>query len=88
MKISGQLLKKIIKEEVQKFLEQEEEMSKDVEKVSQSISKATGFEQTIKSINTQEELEELLQFVISELDPMKINSQKAKKALRTIFNKL
>jgi SepF-like predicted cell division protein (DUF552 family) len=87
MKISGQLLTKIIKEEVQKFLEQEE-VSKDVEKVSQSISKASGFEQRIKSINTQEELEELLQFVLSELDPMKINSQKAKKALRTIFNKL
>lgn len=87
MKISGQLLTKIIKEEVQKFLEQEE-MSGDVEKVSQSISNASGFEQRIKSINTQEELEELLQFVLSELDPMKINSQKAKKALRTIFNKL
>tara|TARA_A200000159_G_scaffold39955_1_gene36526 strand:+ start:13 stop:267 length:255 start_codon:yes stop_codon:yes gene_type:complete len=84
MKISGQLLKKIILEEVTKVLEK----SKDAERVTQSVEKATGFESKIKSINTQEELEELLQFVISKLDPKKINATRAKRALKTIFNKL
>lgn len=84
MKISGQLLKKIILEEVTKVLEK----SKDAERVAQSVEKATGFESKIKSINTQEELEELLQFVMSKLDPQKINANRAKRALKTIFNKL
>ena len=84
MKISGQLLKKIILEEVTKVLEK----SKDAERVAQSVEKATGFESKIKAINTQEELEELLQFVMSKLDPQKIDSARAKKALKTIFNKL
>tara|TARA_A200000159_G_scaffold112246_1_gene105311 strand:- start:278 stop:532 length:255 start_codon:yes stop_codon:yes gene_type:complete len=84
MKISGQLLKKIILEEVTKVLEK----SKDAEKVAQSVEKATGFESKIKAINTQEELEELLQFVMSKLDPKKINATRAKRALKTIFSKL
>ena len=84
MKISGQLLKKIILEEVTKVLEK----SKDAERVAQSVEKATGFESKIKSINTQEELEELLQFVMSKLDPQKISANRAKRALKTIFNKL
>ena len=75
MKISGQLLKKIILEEVTKVLEK----SKDAERVAQSVEKATGFESKIKSINTQEELEELLQFVMSKLDPQKINANRAKR---------
>ena len=87
MKISGQLLKKIILEEVQKVLENEKG-SKDVERVAQSVEKASGFESKIASINTQEELEELLQFVISKLDPLKINATRAKKAMKTIYNKL
>ncbi len=88
MKISGQFLKKIILEEVKKVLENEEEGSKDVKRVAQSVEKATGFESKIASINTQEELEELLQFVISKLDPRKINATRAKKAMKTIYNKL
>lgn len=84
MKISGQLLKKIIKEEVTKVLEK----SKDAERVAQSVEKATGFESKIAAINTQEELEELLQFVMSKLDPQKIDAARAKRALKTIFNKL
>ncbi len=84
MKISGQLLKKIILEEVTKVLEK----TKDAERVAQSVEKATGFEAKIKAINTQEELEELLQFVISKLDPQKIDGNRAKRALRTIFSKL
>ena len=84
MKISGQLLKKIILEEVTKVLEK----TKDAERVAQSVEKATGFEARIKAINTQEELEELLQFVISKLDPQKIDGTRAKRALRAIFSKL
>ncbi len=84
MKVSGQLLKKIILEEVTKVLEK----SKDAERVAQSVEKATGFESRIQAINTQEELEELLQFVMSKLDPKKINATRAKRALKTIFNKL
>jgi hypothetical protein len=84
MKISGQLLKKIIKEEVIKVLEK----TKDAERVAQSVEKATGFESKIAAINTQEELEELLQFVLSKLDPQKIDSNRAKRALKTTFNKL
>jgi len=84
MKISGQLLKKIILEEVQKIFEK----SKDAERVAQSVEKSTGFESRIKSINTQEELEELLQFVISKLDTQKIDSTRAKRALKAIYNKL
>ncbi len=87
MKISGQLLKKIILEEVKKVFEKQDG-SKDVERVAQSVEKATGFESKIASINTQEELEELLQFVISKLDPQKINASRAKKAMKTIYNKL
>ena len=88
MKISGQLLKKIIKEETMKVLEQEGEVSKDAEMVSQAISKASGFEQRIGSINNQKELEDLLQFVVSKLDPKKINAQVVKRSLKTIFDKL
>tara|TARA_B100000927_G_C16389599_1_gene438780 strand:+ start:27 stop:281 length:255 start_codon:yes stop_codon:yes gene_type:complete len=84
MKISGQLLKKIILEEVTKVLEK----SKDAERVAQSVEKATGFEARIRAINTQEELEELLQFVISKLDPQKIDATRTKRALRTVFTKL
>ena len=84
MKISGQLLKKIIKEEVTKVLEK----TKDAERVAQSVEKATGFESKIAAINTQEELEELLQFVLSKLDPQKIDSNRAKRALKTTFSKL
>lgn len=84
MKISGQLLKKIIKEEVTKVLEK----SKDVEKVAQSVEKASGFESKIAAINTQEELEELLQFVMSKLDPKKIDANRAKRAIKTIYSKL
>ena len=87
MKISGQLLKRIILEEVKKVFENEEG-SKDVERVAQPVEKAAGFESKIKAINTQEELEELLQFVISKLDPKKINATRAKKAMKTIYNKL
>ena len=87
MKISGQLLKKIILEEITKVLENEEG-SKDVKRVAQSVEKATGFEAKIAAINTQEELEELFQFVISKLDPRKINATRAKKAMKTIYNKL
>ena len=60
MKISGKELNKIIKEEITKVLEK----SKDAERVAQSVEKATGFEAKISAINTQEELEELLQFVM------------------------
>ena len=84
MKISGQLLEKIIREEVSKKLQE----SKDAERVAQSVEKATGFESKVKAINTQEELEELLQFVMSKLDPKKINATRAKRALKTIFTKL
>ena len=84
MKISGQLLKKIILEEVTKVLEK----SKDVERVAQSVQKASGFESRIAAINTQEELEELLQFVMSKLDPKKIDANRAKRAIKTIYNKL
>ncbi len=80
-------MKKIILEEVKKVFEKQDG-SKDVERVAQSVEKATGFESKIASINTQEELEELLQFVISKLDPQKINASRAKKAMKTIYNKL
>ena len=84
MKISGQLLKKIILEEVTKVLEK----SKDVEKVAQSVEKSTGFEAKIAAINTEEELAQLLQFVISKLDPNKINANRVKRAIKTIYSKL
>ena len=84
MKISGKELNKIIKEEITKVLEK----SRDAEKAAQSIGKAVGFESRIAAINTQEELEELLQFVMSKLDPKKINATRAKRALKTIFTKL
>ena len=84
MKISGQLLRRIILEEVAKDLEK----TKDVERISQSVEKATGFESKIASINTQEELEELLQFVVSKLDTQKVNATLVKRALKTIQNKL
>lgn len=84
MKISGQLLEKIIREEVSKKLQE----SKDAERVAQSVEKATGFESKVKAINTQEELEELLQFVMSKLDPQKIDATRAKRALKVIHNKL
>ncbi len=84
MKISGKELNKIIKEEITKVLEK----SKDAERVAQSVEKATGFEARIAAINTQEELEELLQFVISKLDPSKIDATRLKRALKTMYNKL
>ena len=84
MKISGKELNKIIKEEVIKVLEK----SRDAEKVAQSVSKASGFESRIAAINTQEELEELLQFVMSKIDPKKINAARAKRALKSIYNQL
>ena len=84
MKISGQLLKKIILEEVTKVIEK----SKDVEKVAQSVEKSAGFESKIAAINTQEELEELLQFVMSKLDPKKIDANRAKRAIKTIYSRL
>ena len=84
MKISGKELNKIIKEEVVKILEK----SKDAERVAQSVEKATGFEAKIATINTQEELEELLQFVLSKLDPKKIDNNRAKRALKIIYSKL
>ncbi len=84
MKISGKELNKIIKEEITKVLEK----SKDAERVAQSVEKAVGFESKIAAINTQEELEELLQFVMSKLDPKKINATRAKRAVRTIYNAL
>ena len=86
MKISGQLLKKIILEEITKVLENEK--SKDVEKVAQSVEKSTGFEAKIAAINTEEELAQLLQFVISKLDPNKINANRVKRAIKTIYSKL
>ena len=86
MKISGQLLKKIIKEEITKVLENEK--SRDVEKVAQSVEKSTGFEAKIAAINTEEELVQLLQFVISKLDPNKINANRAKRAIKAIYSKL
>jgi len=84
MKISGKELNKIIKEEITKVLEK----SKDAERVAQSVEKATGFEAKISAINTQEELEELLQFVMSKLDPQKIDAARAKRALKVIHNQL
>lgn len=84
MKISGKELNKIIKEEVAKVLEK----SKDAERVAQSVEKATGFEARIAAINTQEELEELLQFVVSKLDPKKIDANRLKRALKVMYNKV
>lgn len=84
MKISGKQLNKIVKEEVLKKLKE----SKDVDRVAQSVEKSSGFESRIKAINTQEELEELLQFVMSKLDPKKINAARAKRAIKTIYNAL
>ena len=84
MKISGKELNKIIKEEVIKVLEK----SRDAEKVAQSVEKATGFESRIAAINTQEELEELLQFVISKLDPKKIDANRLKRALKAMYSRL
>ena len=84
MKISGKELNKIIKEEVTKIIEK----SKDAERVAQSVEKATGFEARIAAINTQEELEELLQFVVSKLDPKKIDANRLKRALKVMYNKV
>ena len=77
-------MNKIIKEEITKVLEK----SKDAERISQAISKASGFESRIAAINTQEELEELLRFVMSKLDSEKINATRAKRALKTIYSAL
>ncbi len=73
MKISGQLLKKIILEEIAKVVENQKS-SKDVEKVAQSVEKSSGFEAKIAAINTEEELAQLLQFVISKLDSKKFSA--------------
>lgn len=83
MKISGKELSKIIKEEVTKVLE-----SKDAERVAQAVSKSSEFEARIAAINTQEELEELLQFVVSKLDPSKIDATRLKRALKAMHSKL
>ena len=82
MKISGQLLKKIILEEVTKILEG------DADKVAQGIEKSSGFERKIAAINTQKELDQLMQFVVSKLDPSKITPEMMKKTLRKIYTNL
>jgi hypothetical protein len=90
MKISGQLLKMIIQEEVKKLVlkEVEGEVKADVEKVSKSVEKSMGFEQKIANINTRDELVQFLEFIFSKLDSKKINSAMATAALKIILKKL
>jgi len=90
MKISGQLLKMIIQEEVKKLVlkEAEDGVKSDVEKVSKSVEKSMGFEQKIANINTRDELVQFLEFIFSKLDSSKINSAMAKNALKIILKKL
>ena len=90
MKISGQLLKMIIQEEVKKLVlkEAEGKVKSDVEKVSKSVEKSMGFEQKIANINTRDELVQFLEFIFSKLDSKKINSAMATAALKIIIKKL
>jgi hypothetical protein len=88
MKISGQLLKMIIQEEVKKLVLKEAEVKADVEKVSKSIEKSMGFEQKIANINTRDELVQFLEFIFSKIDSKKINPNMAKSALKIILKKL
>lgn len=88
MKISGQLLKMIIHEEVKKLILKEAEVKSDVEKVSKSIEKATGFEQKIANISTRDELTQFLQFIFSKMNSNKIKPEMAKRALKDILAKL
>ena len=90
MKISGQLLKMIIQEEVKKIVlkEAEGKVKSDVEKVSKTVEKSMGFEQKIANINTRDELVQFLEFIFSKLDSKKINSAMATAALKIIIKKL
>jgi hypothetical protein len=90
MKISGQLLKMIIQEEVKKLVlkEVEGKVKSDVEKVSKSVEKSMGFEQKIANINTRDELVQFLEFIFSKIDSKKINSAMATAALKIILKKL
>ena len=90
MKISGQLLKMIIQEEVKKLIlkEAQGEVKSDVEKVSKSVEKSMGFEQKIANINTRDELVQFLEFIFSKIDSKKINSAMATSALKIILKKL
>ena len=90
MKISGQLLKMIIQEEVKKLILKEAEngIKSDVEKVSKSVEKSMGFEQKIANINTRDELVQFLEFIFSKIDSNKINSAMATSALKIILKKL
>lgn len=90
MKISGQLLKMIIQEEVKKLIlkEAEGKVKSDVQKVSKSVEKSMGFEQKIANINTRDELVQFLEFIFSKIDSKKINSAMATAALKIILKKL
>lgn len=90
MKISGQLLKMIIQEEVKKLTlkEAEGKVKSDVEKVSKTVEKSMGFEQKIANINTRDELVQFLEFIFSKIDSKKINSAMATAALKIILKKL
>ncbi len=90
MKISGQLLKMIIQEEVKKLIlkEAQGDVKSDVEKVSKSVEKSMGFEQKIANINTRDELVQFLEFIFSKIDSKKINSAMATAALKIILKKL
>jgi len=90
VKISGQLLKMIIQEEVKKLVlkEAEGKVKSDVEKVSKTVEKSMGFEQKIANINTRDELVQFLEFVFSKIDSKKINSAMATAALKIIIKKL
>ena len=90
MKISGQLLKMIIQEEVKKLILKEAEngIKSDVEKVSKSVEKSMGFEQKIANINTRDELVQFLESIFSKIDSKKINSTMATAALKIILKKL
>lgn len=88
MKISGQLLKMIIQEEVRKLILKEAEVKSDVEKVSKTVEKSMGFEQKIANINTRDELTQFLQFIFSKMDSNKIKPAMAKLALKDILARL
>ena len=88
MKISGQLLKMIIREEVKKKFLEQADVKSDVQKVSKSVEKSMGFEQKIANINTRDELVQFLEFIFSKLDSKKINSAMATAALKIILKKL
>jgi len=88
VKISGQLLKMIIREEVKKKFLEQADVKSDVQKVSKSVEKSMGFEQKIANINTRDELVQFLEFIFSKLDSKKINSAMATAALKIILKKL